>query len=598
MSSPSKIYRKTNIRYIEFSPSCPDRKLKGYLSSEDLIYPLDLPSLWACEAAGFRCHTPASMADNVVADKIYRAATRIVTEAIFRRDLFEKDFGPVNPLYVPAHWLVALLGGVAVKTIDLVSISHDVGERPALLVETAEPIPFVPTYGEIANVLIGCGVPHRQRRHAAPLWRTRLARAVMTAKSRLLSFGQRARQQNEKPALLLAQNLPDLSALLEANINLGEPFSANGFDFKWRYSAPPRSKWVLPRILPQLGECLHRIVDLPVPERDFVTILLAAYEAIGGEFEGCILEAMKPTDLTRGGVLLVPALVKMPFRADVYRAWREGLTIVNAVYSDGSISGSFALDVDLYRISLASLNLYSGSCASLARDWRKRSGLVPDECLGDVQAVGISLQKSGRWKASNISPKRRKVLYLPNAFSGNVRLGPQREQHDIPYWHFQLNLLRSLAKIENVELIYKAHPKSFVLLPDAKVAEITDLGVRYVERALDEEILRDVDCLVADHFATGVSKALECGVNVVLVETGYRRLLPEMQRLAEKSIDFVDSGRPQWQEQLTLAVKNRLDTKPNPCHEEFLTKAMGLDIPGNRAENILRVIADHIGETV
>jgi len=119
------------------------------------------------------------------------------------------------------------------------------------------------------------------------------------------------------------------------------------------------------------------------------------------------------------------------------------------------------------------------------------------------------------------------------------------------------------------------------------------LGARYAVSSLDEEMLRGVDCLVADHFATGVSKALEYGVNVVLVDTGYRILFPEMQRLAEKSIDFVDSRVPKWEERLALAIRARLEELQPPCHNDFLTKAMGLDIPGSRAENVMRAICEH-----
>jgi hypothetical protein len=253
-----------------------------------------------------------------------------------------------------------------------------------------------------------------------------------------------------------------------------------------------------------------------------------------------------------------------------------------------------ALNFELYRLSIAALNLYSGPCGELAREWIRSHNQVPVDCQWKVAAVGA--EPTSKKLVGIRASGSRKIMYLPTAFSGNVRLGPQREQHDIPYWLFQLELLSVLTKTEGTEVTYKAHPKNFVKLSAPEIAQVCEYGAHYISDPLTDDMLADTDCLVADHFASGVSQALSKGVAVVIVGPLYRHLFPELQQLAERSIVFVDSETPGWQRRLVQAIAAQLDAERPPCHDDFLVRAIGSDIPGSRADNVLRAISACFGE--
>lgn len=586
-----------NIEYVhlsesnKFSVSASDLTLL----TDRLVYPLDLRSLWQCESLSCNIRKVNSIADSAAVERFFSQAVTTVTKAMFKRDLFSRDYGAVNPLYVTAHWLVALLGGVATKIFDIHSIARDAGRKPFVLVESDERVPFVPTYGPIVETLFDCHIAMQRQRFMHVPMRTRVARILMKTRSTMLSFRHRLDRRANKHTLRLSKNLPDAADLIQANIRLGEPFYITGFDFRWEYRTPKRTDWVLPNILAQLGDSFFKKVKLPVSKDLFLSSLLATYEVIGGEFEGPLIEAMKETNKKKNGTLVVPALVKMPFRAEVYKAWREGMTIATEAYSDGDISGSLDLDVDLYRDSLASITFFSGLSSKLAHNWRKKSGLVPQECLGLTKSVGHSISGDFMHRKPRPSAQRKPtIMYLPNAFTGNVRLGPQRETHDICYWFFQIDLLKSLALVEDAELIYKAHPKNFIDLPIEKLEFIQKLGARFVEKPLDSTMLEGVDCLVADHFATGVVKALEHDIPVVMIDSKYRGLAPDLRRLAEQSINYIDSEANDWHAHLVGAVSENLKSIRSSRHTQFLEKAMGLGIVGHRADNVLKGILENL----
>jgi len=187
------------------------------------------------------------------------------------------------------------------------------------------------------------------------------------------------------------------------------------------------------------------------------------------------------------------------------------------------------------------------------------------------------------------------IYYLPTSFSGDIRLGPQREINDVAYWRLQLDILKALGGIEGVKLVYKAHPKSFIRLSKRQIAQIEALGATYVTDPLDR-VLSGAGCLVADTFASGVGTALRNATPVVLLELGHRRMRPEVDALARRCMSFVPLAEG-WQGAMRHHATAALSIDPTEHLEAFMKATVGSDSAASAAENLLSGLVDEFAST-
>jgi|SaaInlStandDraft_4_1057021.scaffolds.fasta_scaffold12787_3 hypothetical protein len=128
-------------------------------------------------------------------------------------------------------------------------------------------------------------------------------------------------------------------------------------------------------------------------------------------------------------------------------------------------------------------------------------------------------------KISDINSAR--IMYVPTSFNGNARYGPFRDIHDIAYYSWQYELIKSIkSEFQPKEIFLKYHPKdrfNFYL-------DIPELEV--IKNGNFSDNIDKSDLFIFDFPGSAFSLALATSKPVIYFDIGFRNL-------SEKALDDI-----------------------------------------------------------
>ncbi|MBF0156161.1 MAG: hypothetical protein HQL57_03120 [Magnetococcales bacterium] len=548
-----------------------------------LLLPLDLEAQAFCVDHGLRFRVSDVFDDAELSEIIFPEVVGVLTRCQGDRELFEgwseRWEGEVNPLFVVFHSLVSLFGGTILKLRHLGRLVAEAEATSALLLEGSlcergeVPVVF---YGELVGVLypeiwawsesVGgkefrrvsrpTGVdrlrPLRELRNSLRSWGLN-AFCVLKGWRRLVTVGRGC------PRWELLSDSPHLERIIRDWDPGRHPFSLRVVDAgpATRPAERVRRRY-LEEALPEVADRVWSLAENLCERHQFHALVRHLYGIYRRDLE-IPLQWLGDPPARRvvagpGDVIVVKLLMNLYRRAFVYRSYLYGKRVVHQMYSDGIHMGYVKMALYQYASApISGLDLFLDSVVE--KPYQDYCGEVPGP-VARPKTLAISIPEISREErfpgGRRIGPLRN-IYYLPTAFQHLTRIGTSREVHDLKYWEIQKSIIKELARHDGVEVIYKAHPKVALdcRLQDFQVREIEKLGA-FIQYRNFNQCLPEVDLLVADYFASGVSVAVSRGIPTLYLDFHIRRFFPETRSKLQEEIYWIDcrSSGESWREAL------------------------------------------------
>ncbi len=557
-----------------------------------ILVPLDLDAAEAASRQGQATVIPAIVGQLDRHEAVWETTVKILTAAMTEAALFPDCRSPVNPLFVPLHYLVTLLGGVAVRVHELAAIEAEFASRPIVLVQTALHV-------------VGNAQPHTDywqvAREAMPERFTLLAaaeapRLVPRTKGSLrrLAANLHATLRYRVPAMLsrkprllvTTKQKAFCDGLIAANRDAGAPFAILRRPPAWRLACRNR-KWQerLEAILPELAERVRMATNCPVAPAPFRRAVDAVYrqwrgeilDAVGAGCRGFADILPDPATQSSPGVAVEPLDIHPANRARQYNLYLRGYRIAIQEWSDGAGSGeSDSRIYDYLAAPVATLRLYDGPAGVTQNAvFTARTGLVRKLALVGAVQPWTAARRHGATRA------RPRIVFLPGAAHGYLRYGPNFPHHDLAEWHGHLLQVGALTRIPGVDVLYKRHPKDRVEMGKLplrpwQIEQLERLGAT-VSSAPLAEVLPEADVVVSDLFGSGFMDCLTAGVPCVYVDFGFIRHLPKCAELFSRGCVVIEASYQDtaWTDRLTVGVEGLLDGTVVRDHRPMLSYMLG-----------------------
>ena len=201
-----------------------------------------------------------------------------------------------------------------------------------------------------------------------------------------------------------------------------------------------------------------------------------------------------------------------------------------------------------------------GLCTTLVDYGSKRVGgrynsplAEPVSVIGRASASVKKLYKCGE-SVFDWGEGKKRLLYVPTIYNGNLHYGPYRGFEDSLYVTWQEQLLAVLP-----DATIKAHPKS---LPSP--------AWKRVESRPLEACLSEYDVLVLDYYSTAATLAISSDRPVIFFDIGLRNLVSAYKDLVRSRCHYVDiDWGENLQDQINEALRG-LMTVPITWDNSFL----------------------------
>lgn len=566
------------ICYCPLEPAGLERLFKrlGGQEQEAVFYPVDLPALVHCERNGLDHRICRAFYDQELYRQVFTKVTSVLMDCLYDRKLFKEIPGQeeaeVNLLFVPFYELVCLYGGAILKIFEIEDILAQPEERSKVILEAdlREKINFpVLEYGQVIEAIF----PGKIELLAKPLWPSGLPVKMENKSSLRQSFSRLARRlywearswqawsfDRKRPKLYIASNTQGWLEIFEAAVR-SRYFGSVKVRWKKAESLPTRPKQrIISRILPAITEKIVKAFEPPLDKPRFFNLVLRALEAYPHVLEdpllGLQLLPKKPKPKGRLRLLLGRAPYIARDRAWLYQKYLEGFWLILQEYSDGLNIGLAQDMIHLHKSAiLADLLLFGnqiGPQASLT--YFQESGRLKRL----PQAVSVGSNSKGRPAVQKASgPKGRPSLYyIPTNLNGHLRLGPNREAHDLVYWLTLKKTLQALAAMPEVELVFKAHPKhSSPKSDELLVGLVKELGIKVAFEPL-EDLTGLIDLAVIDYCGQGLYHCLCAGIPVVYLDFAIKPFFKASREYLEKHLVWIESSFTDdaWLAELKQAV--------------------------------------------
>ena len=153
-----------------------------------------------------------------------------------------------------------------------------------------------------------------------------------------------------------------------------------------------------------------------------------------------------------------------------------------------------------------------------------------------VKAIGSKYHKKfyDKFFGKKIYDKK-KILYIPNSFTGEIRIFPYAKLIDPILFDWQKYLIETLQK-NGFEVIYKKHPKGFFQKND----ELSKVASYESDKPMIKA-LEGVDMVLCDMAGSAFIESLCAGKDIVLIDTCQRPFNLETKRDLQTAVKIVEA---------------------------------------------------------
>lgn len=544
-------------------------RCRTFVREGEGIIPTDLGALIWCEKNGRSWTPPEVFQDLEVYRAIFRPTLRRVVAACRNWDHFPDpptaaSRPEVTPLFCVLEHLTVLIGGVFLKIYELEAIRRVLPS--ALLIESwTQPAAQYPPlrYGDLLAALSGVApqVPPEScpRPSAPPLGPRRLM-------SRALRGARNLRSRSMAFNCGETRTLVEASALgAESVVRALRAAGNQGARLLWENENPPA--WDAKR--PLLRCAIDTLVrqahaDLParvasqVPLDWAMRAVTHSYGVMEPLWDAVVQQAHMAARGPRGAkrAYLARSPVTLYQRLCAYRQYAHGAACVFQEYSDGYNIGLVERVNTMQRGSLIGTTLLYANETALQAYKTAVLELVSPLRPAFVN-VGTRIPTPGVTRP----PRQRRLCYLPTTFSGQLRIGPDREMHDLAYLQVQRGILRTLQSITDSRVTYKAHPKQVNIIKGLDLRAL--IPYPDVEIRLDNisAIADDFDVFVTDSFGSGAQYCWMQGRPLVYLDFGLPAFSQDARAVLEKGVAWVhcQGTAGAWQDALRTRVTTLLE---------------------------------------
>lgn len=541
-----------------------------------IFYPVDLNAYHISKTKKLNHEIAKEFFSQSEINSIFDKVTNILVKAMHDKELFSfldnKQHVDVNPLFICLRQLIVLYGGIAAKIYEVNGIISSNDNRKKILLETQLGhdtfLPIVDYYDVLKVYFLNqTKFINKPNKEGGKLDK----KANISSKTYKHKIISHIIQLNNYLSDKLGNSQSDVAVVSTKNTS---EYYKGLFSLRKRRwpkiiqhtnngrAHSSSGKGYLRRALAKLNRVIYDELDIITDYNSFCTLIDKTYlkyiDHLECHIESALLnisQSSNPNTNNSNRYIITRATLKPDYLAYIYQKYAQGYKVITQQYADGTDAGTLQQTIAIYRSTpISDILIYDNDlCMKANRNYINNHPSITKGknffTKGDILLKRKDYTKSSQWKQKRI----KSIAYLPTTYTGHLREGPHREINDIVCWEVQKNILNSLLKLDDVDVVFKAHPKSkFQRIHRLQLEYCKAKNIRIEYEPLDK-VVSKLDLVITDYYASGMISCMYKNMPLIYLDFGYNKFFDETFELCSKSFHYIKASVHDysWKDDLT-----------------------------------------------